>query len=197
MRLLLPAALGLLLLPVLGPAVQAARGGSAPAHSARPPTESTGGFGEDTCAFCHLDGELNEEGGTLELLGLPEEGYVAGRPYELTVRLHRPGIARAGFQIAARFGSGPSEGEQAGAFIAGEGQVVQEPSYLPVQYLGHDAEGVEPAEPGVGRWTFEWIAPPDAGPVLFHAAGNAADGDGAEWGDRIYTLEATLEPAGS
>lgn len=198
---LLPAAFLVFLLgPVLVPAVDAVHAVAGPAvpraHSDRPPAESTGGFGEDTCAFCHLDGELNEEEGSLELLGLPEEGYEAGEEHALSVRLRHPELRRAGFQLTARFASGEREGDQAGILLARSGQTVQEPSHRPVQYLSHDGDGVEPAAEGEGRWAVRWIAPDEPhAPVVFHLAGNAADGDGSEWGDRVFTRERELDPA--
>lgn len=196
--------------PVAGPALDALQGGTgaeafplgvgvhgAPEmNSAGPPPETTGGFGEDTCQFCHMDYQLNEEGGEFELLGLPDEGYEAGERYELTLRLAHPELGRAGFQLAVRFASGSHEGEQAGELVAGAGQQLQSPSYTTISYLNHSREGIQPTTVGERRWSFEWIAPETAeASVVFHAAGNAANGDGAEWGDRPYALELRLEPA--
>lgn len=209
-RVASPLLVGALLLGVSGSALAALRGGPNPGvrpaalqhpggpsgNSAGPPPETTGGFGEDTCAFCHLDFPLNEEGGEFELLGLPEDGWERGATYELVLRLSHPELGRAGFQISARFASGPEEGQQAGSFEPGPGQAVQAPSYTSTRYLNHDREGIAPTSEGERRWRFRWIAPEEGGAtVVFHAAGNAANGDGAEWGDRPYSMEVRLEPA--
>lgn len=165
-------------------------------NSMAPPAASTGGFGEDSCAFCHIDYTVNEEGGTLELLGLPEAGYRPGESLRLEVRLHHAELERAGFQLTSRFAAGDAEGEQAGTLEAGDGQQLQTPSYTPIAYLGHALGGIEPTGEGERRWHFTWTAPDAAaaapGPVVFHVAANAADGDGMEWGDRVYTLEVKL-----
>lgn len=164
-------------------------------NSTSPPPASTGGFGEDSCAFCHSDFDENEEGGIFELLGLPEAGYRPGETLQLELRLRHPELRRGGFQLTARFQDGAEEGEQAGSLKAGEGQRLQSPGYTSTEYLGHALDGIEPTEPGERRWRFEWTAPPSAaGSVVFHGAGNAADGDEMEWGDRVYTLEVVLPP---
>jgi hypothetical protein len=169
------------------------------ANSMSPPAGSTGGFGEDTCAFCHIDFQVNEGDGVLELLGLPAEGWRPGETHELEVRLSHPELRRAGFQLTSRYAAGEAEGDQAGELVAGEGQGVQTPGYTPIAYLGHDLGGIEPTGESERRWRFRWTAPASApsadAAVVFHLAGNAADGDGMEWGDRIYTLEVVLPAA--
>lgn len=161
-----------------------------------PPPGHTGGFGESTCQFCHLDYELNEEGGELTLLGLPPDGFEPDSTYRLTLRLVHPELRRAGFQAAARFASGKRRGEQAGTLVPGEGQEVQSPSYTPVSYLNHTRDGVEPTDDGRREWSFQWSVPGDlAASVVFHVAANAADGDESEWGDRIYADSIVVRPA--
>src|SRR5688572_21950865 len=71
-----------------------------------PPLAHTGGFGEQTCLACHMDGELNEPGGTLAIEGLPER-YQAGQRYTLAVAIAHPELRAAGFELSARFASGP------------------------------------------------------------------------------------------
>ncbi|TVP77481.1 MAG: hypothetical protein EA352_03580 [Gemmatimonadales bacterium] len=176
----------------------AVRGPLVAAHSTGAVPEHTGGFGEPDCSFCHFDGELDQEPGTFELAGLPEDGWVPGREYELVLTLSHPDLVLAGFQLAVRFASGELEGEQAGDLAAGRGQQTETPTRSRVRYLGHTAEGTEPDRDGERSWSFRWTAPEEvgAGPVRFNASGNAADGDGSEFGDLVYTLELDLPPAG-
>jgi len=168
------------------------------AHAERPPVGSTGGFGETTCYTCHTGFEINGDEGTLELLGVPQESYYPGARYSLLVRVRHPELRRAGFQLTARFADGGEEGLQAGVIAPGEGQYLQRPADFLVEYLGHDAGGTRPAAAGEGRWEFQWTAPIEpSGSVVFHVAAVAADGDGSQRGNRVFTLEVPLAPPGS
>ena len=74
-----------------------------------PPPAHTGGFGEPTCQACHADNPLNAPGGSLALRGLPAV-YAPATAYRVTITLRRPGLGRAGFQLAARFATGDQAG---------------------------------------------------------------------------------------
>ena len=159
------------------------------AYLDQPPPAHTGGFGEKTCYQCHFDGELNEPGGTLELQGVPAH-YVPGQTYTLSVQLARPALEHGGFQLSVRHAEGTYRGKQAGTFSS-DGQRVGLSRKDAVQYLNHTEAGTAPQTSDSIEWTFAWKAPPvDHGPVVFHLAANAANGDASEFGDAIYTLEA-------
>lgn len=85
--------------------------GAAPAlfHATAPPAGVTGGFGETTCASCHIGNDVNAFGGSVRVEGLPS-AFEAGREYVLTVDLRADETAVAGFQLAARFAEGGSRG---------------------------------------------------------------------------------------
>ncbi len=158
--------------------------GAPPGHS--------GGFGEPTCQRCHFDAEARE-GGRLEVAGFPTT-WRPGRGYPLVVRLRSPGMAGAGFQLAARF----CDGRQAGHWRTDGGGVgVAAPDSSGVRYVGH----TRPARPGPGGeavWRFTWIAPEESGaPVRLHLAANAANGDDSEFGDAVYADSLTSAPADS
>jgi hypothetical protein len=57
---------------------------------------------------------------------------------------------------------------------------------------GHAGNGEAAGNVGADRLRAVHEGGGPAGPVVIHAAGNAADGDGSEFGDRIYTFERTL-----
>ena len=61
----------------------------------------------------------------------------------------------------------------------------------PVQFIEHSQ-----AKSG-NTYEFDWTPPAsaDAGPVRFYVAGNAANGNGMDTGDRIFTANITLTPA--
>ncbi|HUP00487.1 MAG TPA: choice-of-anchor V domain-containing protein [Gemmatimonadota bacterium] len=161
----------------------------------KPPPGTTGGFGEPTCHACHFDQPLDAPGGSLEIRGVPER-YAPGRVYAITVELQREGAPQGGFQLAARF----ADGAQAGALVPVDDRVAVTDS-LGIRYAHHTAEGVEPTPI---RWTVTWRAPAAAGEagdgpardgdVLFHAAGNAANGDFSPLGDFVYTASARTVP---
>ena len=96
-------------------------------------------------------------------------------------------MERGGFQMAARFAEGEGEGGQAGHFAADEAEVVVELAEG-VEYVRQRA--ADPAPDSV-LWRVEWTAPDTAkGPVAFHAAANASNGDESAFGDYVYTWEA-------
>ena len=153
----------------------------------QPPLAHTGGFGEQTCLTCHMDGELNEPGGTLVIEGLPSR-YRAGGRYVLTIVLKHPGLRAAGFELSARFATGPDSARQAGTLAAdGERAAVSvEPSNR-VQYAHHLRPGTHVAAAGSARWAVTWTAPATgSAPVVFHVAANAANDNDSPMGDYIY-----------
>lgn len=161
--------------------------GPLPAH--------TGGFGEPSCHLCHFDSPINDPGGTLDLTGVPDV-YTPGEAYLLTVHLTRPGARRAGFQLSARFADGAARGRQAGRFepVSAGLQVVAADD-TGVQYLTHTESGSRPDAAGAAVWRLRWIAPAvGAGPVAFHLAANAGNGDQSPLGDYVYTVERRSTP---
>ena len=154
----------------------------------------TGGFGEMTCHQCHSDNPLNEPAGGITLAGIPAS-YTPGERYLITVAVARPQLVKAGFQMSARFGAGDNAGRNAGAFQPADEMTEAIPDDGGrITYIQHTNAGTDVRTPGGGRWTFAWIAPAGGGSVVFHAAANAANGDGLSRGDFIYTTTATLPP---
>ena len=153
----------------------------------------TGGFGEMTCHQCHWENPVNDPAGQLRLDGVPAS-YTPGERYLITVTLARPGIRRAGFQLAARqVGIKTSAGANAGSLQAMDA-AVQRVEEKGVTYIQHTPEGAEVRTPGSASWKFTWTAP-GQGPVVFHVAANAADGDDSPLGDYIYTAIINSRPA--
>src|SRR5713101_4987944 len=103
-RILIPAAAFLISLPI-----------AAAAFKEGPYPNVTGGFGEQSCHLCHLDNPMNAPGGALTLDGVPPT-FTTGQTYPITVTIHRDGMRRGGFEIAARFAAGRQRGKQAGAW---------------------------------------------------------------------------------
>jgi hypothetical protein len=164
----------------------------------RPPAAHTGGFGEPTCEACHRGEAVDSPGGSLALV-VPAT-FRPGAEHVLEVRLVRPGMGRAGFELSARFADGERAGRQAGELSPGAAQdgTVRVMAVGAVSYATHTAAGAERVEGGEARWRLRWRAPvgdEPPGPVVFHAAANAADYDDSELGDRVYVGSAVSRPA--
>ena len=154
------------------------------------PPGTTGGFGEPTCVQCHFGNVLNDPTGSLTIEGLPER-YTHGQAYRLIIRLRRPRMAAAGFQLSAR----TAAGAQAGTCAAETGATaVKVETAAGIHYAGHTEPGSRLATPGAAEWRVVWTAPTN-GPVTFNAAANAADDDHSPLGDYVYASVRNL-PAG-
>lgn len=166
-----------------------------PVYLDGPPPGHTGGFGEPSCHRCHFDRPVDPPGGRMEVAGLPGR-FEPGRPYRFEVRVSGQEVGRAGFQLSARCAAGPRRGEQAGSLeaVSGRVEVVEGAGEeyrgaAGVAYAGHTMTGTEPKGGDSVSWTVRWVAPEDpngCSEVALHAAGNAANGDDSEFGDRIY-----------
>ena len=123
---------------------------------------------------------------------LPRD-YQPGRTYRLTVQLTRPGMQVAGFQVAVRTHDRP--GRQAGDLAPVDDRTAfAAATYAPIQYLQHSRTGAGLTSQDSARWTFAWRAPEGLGPVVFHIAANAANGDNSPLDDFILTSEFVLKP---
>ena len=174
--------------------VAAGSPGPPAAHAARyaegAPPGFSGGFGEQSCDACHFHNELNAAPGRVSIDSLPDR-FVPGERYPLTVTLSRPDMKLAGFQLTARFEDG---GAQAGtvAPAADEQERLRVDVQSGVQYANQHKNGTAATSKDVATWSLVWTAPPSSGPVVFHVAANAADGDGTVEGDYVYTASAAL-----
>jgi hypothetical protein len=164
-----------------------------PATRDMPPLAHTGGFGEPTCVACHMDGDLNDAGGSLTIEGVPAR-YEPGRRYRLTVTVRHPDLRLAGFELASRFASGPDSAKQAGSLAPTDDRAqVSTDDGSRIQYAHHLRSGTTPVAAEVGRWTLDWTAPvAGSGPVVIHVVGNAANDNDSPMGDYIYARSATI-----
>lgn len=153
--------------------------GPAPSHTNAP--------GESNCTECHIDFPVNSGTGSVRISGIPRI-YYPGQHIPVTITTSQEDGVVYGFQLTAV----DSEGRPAGTWTLQdtlqtqivEGFVGQNLR----QYVEHTFAGIVPTEFGSKSWTVTWNAPPQPiGQVRFHAAGNAANGDGDTSGDFIYT----------
>ena len=165
--------------------------GSVFAFSFGPPEEKTGAPNEGTCADanCHTGNDLNVPGGSL-MLTIPET-YEPNQVYEIIVGLARDGQSRWGFEMTALDGNGVG----AGSFETADVATTQLKEKGGKQYIMHTTEGSAQGTNDENQWTLKWTAPDaDVGPIIFYAAGNAANGDFTPAGDYIYTTQAESIP---
>ena len=159
------------------------------AFSGGPLPGLTGGFQEGTCHACHGSFAVNEgrtKGGVFQIAGVPK-AYNPGQAYPITILIGQPGQSRWGFEFSARSIAGQ---KQAGQLVS-----LDETTQLKEdggQYIEQTSAGNrEGHSDGPTPFQFNWIAPDTSvGPILFNAAGNAADSSQDPSGDYIYTASA-------
>lgn len=159
----------------------------------------TGAPGDQTCVRCHVGTALNGGGGNISLTASTGTSYTAGQTINFTLTITDSNARVYGFQASARLDSNPASA-QAGNLVPAAGQhVICEDGQNrpasgcaasgPVQFLEHDA----PFQ--TNTINFSWTAPSaDASPVTIYVAANAANGNGNNTGDRIYTTSLKLTP---
>ncbi len=162
-----------------------------------PPQQSTAGPGEDAAgcaqARCHVGTGNPTRGSGIEIDFPDGLTYTPGVKQRWTVRVTGSQGNLYGFQVSAR----TSDNGQAGSFsnVDAKTQIICQTGELnqacrssaPVQYMEHSLAGTS------NSFTFEWTPPAtDVGAVRVYAAGNAANGNGQESGDRIYLNSFTL-----
>lgn len=169
-------------------------------YASGPPARHTGAPGESSCTACH-SGQLNPSGGNVQITAAEGTTYTPGQRQRMTVTITNTATSARlyGFQASARLVSNISGG-QAGTLvpsnnetqvICGDDRVPPCRADTPLQFIEH-----RNAKAG-NTYEFDWTPPAsaDAGPVRFYVAANAANGNGQDTGDRIFTANITLTPA--
>lgn len=167
------------------------------AFSTGPEPRLTGAPGDQTCVLCHGGTSLNGGGGNITLTSSAGATYSPGQTQTLTLTINDSAARVYGFQISARLASDLAN-SQAGDFTAGQQQFVQCsngspkggsgcPANAPLQFIEHSSPSSS------NTITVSWTAPSsNAGPVTIYAAANAANGNGNNTGDHIYTTSLQL-----
>lgn len=177
-------------------AVRSVGGGDALASASGPSPSHTNAPGEDNCTACHTSFGVNTGAGSVTISGIPAN-YLPNQQVLVTVTTADPGPS------ATEFGFQMTTVDSRGKFAGSYTLPVQSPPRSQVltglvggeqrQYVEHTIDGLFlPNVFGRNSWTFTWTAPPRrVGKIEFYAAGNAANGDGTNSGDYIYTTNAT------
>lgn len=171
-----------------------------------PDPRKTAAPGDSVCAeaTCHVGTAVNGGPGRVEVSFPGGLTYTPGVAQTWTVTVSDSQQRVFGFQLTARPASNEANG-QAGNFraldsttfvLCEDGRIKSSAGLCnaatPVQFIEHNL----PRPSGV--FNVEWTPPAtDIGPVRLYIAGNAANGNGQNTGDRIYTANYTLQPAAS
>ena len=162
-------------------------------HREKPPAAHTGGFGEPTCAICHLPDDSDPPAHSLRLVGLPDS-YEPGKRYPITVELSATRLRVGGFQLSARQGEGTQRGRQAGTFAVDSTRIARtRVDSTGIEYVSHNQLSMGAKRDSL-RWQLIWIAPATRGAVDFHLAANISDDDASPLGDYILTRTFRLQP---
>jgi uncharacterized protein (TIGR03437 family) len=184
------------------------------AYSTGPDAGYSGVPGElGTCTVCHAPSGAKGTGSVSVAFpgGLT---YAPGVAQQLIVTVADSAQKRWGFQLTAR--QSAAAGTVAGSFTPGSDGFTQlvcvstdlnvgaevygggcsGSTASPLQYIEHTLAGTRLGQTKSADFTFTWTPPASAvGNVTIYVAGNAANGDGTDGGDHIYTATYTLTPA--
>ena len=158
------------------------------AFSSGPPDGRTGAPNEGTCAAGGCHSGLNTGGGSLTLNG--PESYNPGDTLDFDIQLTQSGQQRWGFELTVLDDNDAGFGE----IIVTDASRTQLSTSGGKEYLKQTRTGTDngtaDAAPG---WAFRWVAPSDGSSnATFYVAGNAANGNGGNSGDFIYTISKSL-----
>jgi len=147
-------------------------------------TDAPGDLGN--CTACHdTFHDPNVGPGSLSVGSVPPI-YNPGQQYTLMVTVQQSGLRRFGFQLTAIDQSGNRAGTLAP--LGSDTQINPDTGVGGRQYIEHTKIGTLAPVTGSRTWSILWTAPPtDIGTVGFWVAGNAANDDGTNQGDYIYT----------
>jgi len=175
------------------------------AYSTGPEPRHTAAPGDDplacTTAGCHTGTALNGGGGSVTVDFPDGTTYTPGATKTFNITISDPKGRVYGFQMSARLDSNLSNG-QAGDFTSGIQQIVicddsnlkgplGCPANNPVQFIEHSRPLT------ANTISVQWKAPAtNVGNIHIYVAGNAANNDGNDTGDHIYTASYLLTPAG-
>jgi uncharacterized protein (TIGR03437 family) len=132
--------------------------------------------------------------------------HTPGVTQRISVTVSDPSNTRWGFQLTARQASNPASRAGTLTSVNPNTMVICSLANLrevpcadnPVlQFIEHN-DAQRNNAPGSFTFSFDWTPPAsDVGDIVLYAAGNAANGNQLETGDRIYTTTLTLNPRAS
>ncbi|MDQ6759904.1 MAG: TIGR03118 family protein, partial [Acidobacteriota bacterium] len=176
--------------------------GLAFAHIDGPDPRVTGAPGDEprACTACHFGSALNSGTGSVSIVLPNGNSYTPGAKQHIKVNISDAAQRRWGFQMTARRASDLSSA-QAGDFdptdaftqvICSDGQRKPCASADTIQFIEHTSPGTRNGTRGGVTFEFDWTPPDSSEAVTLYVAANAANGNGDETGDHIYTSNVQL-----
>ncbi len=150
-------------------------------NSGIPPSGYTGASG-DFCVSCHSDFGLNSGGGSVTATGLPPFTYVPNQVYNFSINISHGNSDRQkwGFAVKA---VNRNTGVAVGTFSTTNAN-----SIVNSNELSHFLAVGTPSQSSYTYGNLKWTAPATANvPINFYYVGNAANSDGNNSGDYIYS----------
>ena len=169
-------------------------------NGADPRLTGAPGDNQQACTACHTGTALNGGPGSIKITAPGGSTYTPGVKQRLAVSVSDPSQKRWGFELSARPSSNLTSGRAGDlASVDANTKVICETrtcSATSIQFVTHTQTGTRLGTTGGATFEFDWTPPSTAsGDVVLYAAGNAANGNTGESGDRIYTTKLTLSPA--
>jgi hypothetical protein len=143
----------------------------------------SGAPGSGTCNNCHIGEALNAAPGKIMVESdIPASGYKPNTTYNVTVKVVYPGRQLFGFNFKTTNGS----------------LEAVNPSAVSISGDKSEATHRRGAPPAVdtGKFELKWTAPAaGSGDAQIYVAGIAANGNGSNSGDNVYTTNLTVKEA--
>ena len=152
----------------------------------------------NSCYNCHDSYSLNSGNGTVQVQGLPGDGYVSGQEYDLTLRIDHNGRDRWGFQLTVEYFDAVT-----GSWIQG-GQLIRtdtQHTSLSNQggnspdFLKHTNSGTYNNQANWAEWDFAWEAPAGSETATFYYSVLACNGTGGTSSDYCYNYSTDISAA--
>ncbi len=148
----------------------------------------------NNCTACHDDGTINTGSGILSVAtNIPVQGYTAGQTYAITVQMIQSSRSRFGFEITCEEGNfGTAKTGSFGITDATTTKFVNNNTAVTHKQGGTSGSGSK-------TWSMNWTAPQtgvSAG-VIFYVSAIAANNNGNNQGDEVYTTSRPFPEAPS
>jgi hypothetical protein len=163
------------------------------------PPGHTGAPGEQTCARsgCHDTYSVNSGIATTNILfNNGNNFYEPGKTYSVIVTISENNINRFGFELTALT---TMNSQKSGKIILTDTNRTQinngTNQFFGREYITYRYYGTTPVSQGLGKWSFEWKAPPNnEGKITLYLATVSANNDATDEGDYAYITSLEVEP---
>ena len=143
------------------------------------------------CTACH-NGNINIGPGNLSITSnIPQNGYVPGETYTITASITENGSNRFGFEMTSETNN-LGNNTKIGQWIITDAASTKKVNFD--NAVTHKFNGTSGSN--TKSWSIDWIAPGfgvSTGSVTFYATAMAANGNGNNAGDNIYTSEYSIQ----